>query len=91
MKESSVRKQAPYVFHGQTTSLCGTCHELVPAKILIEGSDVYYRKTTGTWIGGGQIDGRPWSHWQLITWSSSDSSSHRVIARRIGQQLFADQ
>jgi uncharacterized radical SAM superfamily Fe-S cluster-containing enzyme len=41
---SAVRKQAPYVFHGQTTSLCGTCHRLVPAKILIEGTEVYYRK-----------------------------------------------
>ena len=43
-----IRKIAPYVFHGQTTSLCGTCLALVPAKIIIEGSDVYYLKRCKT-------------------------------------------
>ena len=38
------RKIAPYLFYGQTTSMCGTCLALVPAKIIIEGSDVYYLK-----------------------------------------------
>ena len=38
------RKIAPYLFYGQTTSMCGTCMALVPAKIIIEGSDVYYLK-----------------------------------------------
>lgn len=39
-----VRKAAPYVFLGQTTSLCETCHELVPAKIIRQGDDIYYQK-----------------------------------------------
>jgi uncharacterized radical SAM superfamily Fe-S cluster-containing enzyme len=39
-----IRKSAPYLFHGQTTSLCETCLKLVPAKILIEGDDVFYQK-----------------------------------------------
>ncbi len=38
------RKAAPYLFHGQTTSLCETCLELVPAKIISEGRLVYYLK-----------------------------------------------
>ncbi|MFM9862721.1 MAG: radical SAM protein [Micropepsaceae bacterium] len=39
-----IRKAAPYLFHAQTTSLCETCLKLVPAKILIEGDDVFYQK-----------------------------------------------
>ncbi len=35
---------APYVFHGQTTSLCETCLELIPAKIVIEGDNVFHLK-----------------------------------------------
>ncbi|MBX7249950.1 MAG: radical SAM protein [Caulobacteraceae bacterium] len=38
------RKVAPYLFFGQTTSLCETCLELVPAKILVEGEKVFYQK-----------------------------------------------
>ena len=38
------RKSAPYLFLGQTTSLCETCLNLVPAKIIAEGSDVFYQK-----------------------------------------------
>jgi len=38
------RDLAPYLFHGQTTSLCETCLKLVPAKILIEGDNVFYLK-----------------------------------------------
>jgi uncharacterized radical SAM superfamily Fe-S cluster-containing enzyme len=38
------RKAAPYIFHGQTTSLCETCLELVPAKIIIEDDKVWYLK-----------------------------------------------
>ena len=38
------RKAAPYVFHSQTTSLCETCLELVPAKVIIEAGSVYYLK-----------------------------------------------
>ena len=38
------RKVRPYVFYGQTTSMCPTCLELVPAKICIEGDDVFYEK-----------------------------------------------
>ncbi len=38
------RKSAPYLFWGETTSLCETCYALVPAKIVIEGDSVYYLK-----------------------------------------------
>ena len=38
------RKQTPYVFYGQTQSLCEECMALVPAKILIEGAGVFYQK-----------------------------------------------
>jgi uncharacterized radical SAM superfamily Fe-S cluster-containing enzyme len=39
-----VRKAAPYVFHSQTTSLCETCLEPVPAKVILEDERVYYLK-----------------------------------------------
>ena len=38
------RKVKPYIFYGQTTSMCETCLALVPAKILIEDNDVFYEK-----------------------------------------------
>jgi 7,8-dihydro-6-hydroxymethylpterin dimethyltransferase len=38
------RKVAPYIFHGQTTSLCEVCLEPVPAKVIIEEARVYYLK-----------------------------------------------
>ena len=41
---SAARKVAPYLFQGQTTSLCETCLALVPAKIISEGDDVFYLK-----------------------------------------------
>lgn len=40
----SQRKAANYLFHGQTTSLCEACLELVPAKIVIEEDSVFYLK-----------------------------------------------
>ena len=43
--EPPKRKAAPYIFHGQTTSLCETCLEPVPAKIIIEDERVFYLKT----------------------------------------------
>lgn len=39
-----VRPSRAYNFHGQTMSLCETCLKLVPAKILIEGDEVFYQK-----------------------------------------------
>jgi len=42
------RKAAPYLFHGQTTSLCETCLELVPAKVIIEDERVFYLKRCRT-------------------------------------------
>ena len=39
-----LRRISPYLFHGQTTSLCETCLALVPAKIIIEDNRVYYLK-----------------------------------------------
>lgn len=43
-----VRKVKPYIFYGETTSLCDECLGLVPAKILIEGDEVYYEKRCRT-------------------------------------------
>jgi hypothetical protein len=39
-----MRKSAPYLFLGQTTSLCETCLALVPAKVIAEGQSVYFQK-----------------------------------------------
>jgi len=39
-----LRKSAPYLFLGQTTSLCETCLDLVPAKVIGEGGKVFYLK-----------------------------------------------
>jgi 7,8-dihydro-6-hydroxymethylpterin dimethyltransferase len=39
-----VRPSRTYSFYGQTTSLCETCLKLVPAKIVIEGDDVFFLK-----------------------------------------------
>ena len=41
---TSGRSSAPYLFLGQTTSLCETCLALVPAKIIAEDTNVYYLK-----------------------------------------------
>jgi uncharacterized radical SAM superfamily Fe-S cluster-containing enzyme len=41
---ATARKSRPYIFLGQTTSLCETCLALVPAKILEEQGCVYYLK-----------------------------------------------
>jgi 7,8-dihydro-6-hydroxymethylpterin dimethyltransferase len=40
----AARKARPYIFLGQTTSLCETCLVLVPAKIIQEGEAVFYLK-----------------------------------------------
>ena len=42
--QPALRKSAPYLFLGQTTSLCETCLELVPAKVIAEDGCVYYLK-----------------------------------------------
>ena len=39
-----LRRSRPYVFWGQTTSLCETCLALVTAKIQIKGNEVWYEK-----------------------------------------------
>jgi 7,8-dihydro-6-hydroxymethylpterin dimethyltransferase len=39
-----LRRSRPYVFWGQTTSLCETCLTLVPAKIEIRDNEVWYEK-----------------------------------------------
>jgi uncharacterized radical SAM superfamily Fe-S cluster-containing enzyme len=38
------RKSVPWLFYGQTTSLCESCWELVPAKIIGEEGRVYLQK-----------------------------------------------
>lgn len=45
---AALRRSRPYVFWGQTTSLCETCLELVPAKIQIVDDDVWYEKRCRT-------------------------------------------
>ncbi|WP_371223456.1 radical SAM protein [Roseovarius sp. 2305UL8-3] len=42
------RKIAPYVFHGQTESLCETCLAPVPAKIIFDEGCVFYLKRCPT-------------------------------------------
>lgn len=42
------RKEAPYIFHSQTTSLCETCLIPIPAKVIIEDNCVYYLKRCRT-------------------------------------------
>src|SRR3982751_2222131 len=37
------RKSVPWIFYGQTTSLCETCWELVPAKIIGQEGKVFYQ------------------------------------------------
>ena len=39
-----LRRSRPYVFWGQTTSLCETCLALVPTKIEIRDNEVWYEK-----------------------------------------------
>ena len=39
-----LRRSRPYVFWGQTTSLCETCLSWCPAKIEIRGNEVWYQK-----------------------------------------------
>ncbi len=39
-----MRSLKPYIFYGQTASLCEICLALVPAKILIEDDDVFFAK-----------------------------------------------
>jgi len=41
---AAIRRQAPYTFLGQTTSLCGTCLALVPAKIVATDGAVHFLK-----------------------------------------------
>jgi uncharacterized radical SAM superfamily Fe-S cluster-containing enzyme len=45
---TAIRRQAPYVFFGQTTSLCDECLALVPAKVVIEEGNVFYLKRCKT-------------------------------------------
>lgn len=56
-----LRRSRPYVFWGQTTSLCETCLSLVPAKIEIRDDEVWYEKNCK----------RHGVHWTLI---SSDAA-----------------
>ena len=44
MTSTPGRSHSPYLFYGQTTSLCDVCLETVPAKICVEGHNVYYDK-----------------------------------------------
>lgn len=39
-----LRKNRPYIFYGQTQSLCEECLTVVPAKIIFQNNHVYYMK-----------------------------------------------
>ncbi len=41
---TTLRKQSNYIYYGQTTSLCEECLDLIPTKIVIEDSNVYFLK-----------------------------------------------
>ncbi len=43
-----LRSARPYIFWGQTTSLCETCLTLVPAKIALRDGEVWYEKRCRT-------------------------------------------
>jgi len=40
----TIRKVTPYIFLGQVTSMCEECLQLVPAKVIRDGENVYYQK-----------------------------------------------
>ena len=42
------RKSRPYIFYGETTSLCDQCLMLVPAKIQFSEGKVWYEKRCRT-------------------------------------------
>lgn len=44
MSADSIRQARHYLYYGQTTSLCETCLEPVPAKILVNGDLVFHQK-----------------------------------------------
>lgn len=39
-----MHKSRPYLFYGETRSLCGECAKVVPAKIIFQDGNVYFRK-----------------------------------------------
>lgn len=43
-EKALLRRSRPYIFWGQTQSLCETCLVLVPTKIQILGEEVWYEK-----------------------------------------------
>jgi uncharacterized radical SAM superfamily Fe-S cluster-containing enzyme len=43
-----LRKVAPYLFFGQTTSLCETCYDLAPTKVVVEDDKVFFQKRCRT-------------------------------------------
>ena len=62
---ASIRRQTPYVFHGQTTSLCGECLTLVPAKILVEDGRVFYQKRCRTHGASRVLVSTDAAYWRL--------------------------
>ena len=40
----TIRKVTPYIFLGQVTTMCEECLQLVPAKVIRDGDNVYYQK-----------------------------------------------
>ena len=60
-----LRRARPYVFWGQTTSLCETCLALVPAKIAIKDNEVWYEKRCKTHGAQSTLISSDAAYWRL--------------------------
>src|SRR3954452_11034655 len=60
-----LRRSRPYVFWGQTTSLCETCLTLVPAKIQIRDNQVWYEKRCAQHGAHSTLISTDAAYWQL--------------------------
>ena len=64
-----LRRSRPYVFWGQTTSLCETCLALVPTKIEIVGNEVWYEKRCDRHgVQSEKVEGPPASRGSAAWW-----------------------
>ena len=68
----STREANAHLFLGQTSSLCETCLDLVPTKILREGDDIWYLKRCPT--HGAQRTLNEDDLWDLVFFVRSLSS-----------------
>jgi uncharacterized radical SAM superfamily Fe-S cluster-containing enzyme len=62
-----LRRSRPYIFWGQTQSLCETCLTLVPAKIEIVGNEVWYEKRCRQHGGQSTLLSSDAAYWRRAT------------------------